>query len=263
MSRRLGGLRLAGIRRDSPRAIGWTGGLFASALTCLSPMGVEAQLFEGRVLSDPDEVPVATALVRLLDADGEPIAISIADSVGGFRIAAPAPGVYRLDAERLGFRKVQSPLLEVVSEDATYAVDLLMVAAPVELPGLRVETERLSDEEADRGIQLILGSSVHALRYRPIRYAEIQDHLARGHSLEDLLRWSDTVGLIVRYTSEGPCFSLRGRGCLDVYLNDLRLNRDFMGDIPLDLIHTIVVVTPTDPVMTGSAVRLYTESWIR
>jgi len=156
-------------------------------------------------------------------------------------------------------------LLDAAVADGVYPIDLVMTSAPVELPGFTVEADRLSDEQVDRGIRLLLGTSPRALRYRPIDFEEIQDHIAKGRNLEDVLRWSDTVGLIVRYTTDGPCYSLRGRGCLPVYLNGMHLNRDFMTDVPLDMIYTIVVVTPTDPVAPyiGGAVMLYTEAWIR
>jgi hypothetical protein len=102
------------------------------------------------------------------------------------------------------------------------------------------------------------------MRYQPIDFDDIQDHIARGHNLEDMMRWSGTAGLIVSFTVDGPCFSLRARGCLPVYLNGLRLNRDFMADVPLDMLHTIVVVTTTDGVMQypGGAVLLYTAAWL-
>ena len=47
-----------------------------------------------------------------------------------------------LDADcppaRLGFRDVESPLLDASARDGLYPIDLLMVAAPVELPGFTV-----------------------------------------------------------------------------------------------------------------------------
>ena len=111
----------------------------------------------------------------------------------------------------------------------------------------------------------MLGVSPRSMRYEPIGFDDIQGHIALGHNLEDLMRWTDTAGLIVRFTVDGPCFSLRARGCLPVYLNGSHLNREFMGDVPLDMLHTIVVVTPTDGVMQylGGAVLLYTEAWLR
>ena len=224
-----------------------------------------AQTFEGRVIDERDERPVATALVRLVEAGGEPRAVAIADSSGFYRLLATEPGVYRLEAARLGFEDFQTPLLEARAADGVYPIDLLLRPAPVEIAGLRVEADRLPAEGADRQIRLMLGVSVASLRHRPMRFEEIQDHAAKGRGLEDAMRWSQTAGLIVSYTTDGPCFSLRARGCLPVYLNGLRLNRDFMGDVPLDMIHTIVVVSPTDGVLghPGGALLLYTEAWLR
>jgi Carboxypeptidase regulatory-like domain len=235
------------------------------AVAAMVPAPLRAQTFQGRVVDDRDERPVPMALVRLVDADGEQRAVSIADSTGFYRLRAPKPGVYRLEAARLGFEKYETPLLEAASAEGIYPIDLLMRAAPVELPGFTVETNRVSDEEADRRVRLTLGASVRSLRYEPIRFDEIQDHIANGRNLEDLMRWTNTVGMTVRYTTDGPCFSLRSRGCLPVYLNGMLLSRDFMPAVPLDMLYTIVVVTPTDPVITypGGAVLLYTEAWLR
>lgn len=224
-----------------------------------------AQTIQGRVLDDQNESPIATALVRLVDESGKQRAVSIADSVGFYRLEAPEPGVYRLEAARLGFDNFETPLLDAASADGVYRIDLLMRAEPVELPGFTVQTNRVSDERVDKQITLILGASIRSLRYRPIRLEEIQDHVAKGHDLEDLMRWTNTAGMIVRRTTDGPCFSLRGRGCLPVYLNGLRLQRDFMSGFPLDMLYTIVVVTPTDPVLSyaAGAILLYTEAWVR
>lgn len=229
----------------------------------VGPRALVAQTIEGQTVSVVDGRVVSGVVVRLLDHSGGPLTIAISDSIGGFLLEAPTAGIYRIEAEGFGYRTVTSPELNLPASGGRYTVEILMDPAPMELEGLTVEAQQLADWEVDRSLRLILGSSVSALRYQPIRRAEILDHAAKGHSLEDLMRWSNTTGVSVRYTSNGPCFSLRGRGCLDVYLNDLRLNRDFMGDIPLDLIYTIVVVTRTDPVMSGSAVRLYTEGWVR
>ena len=224
-----------------------------------------AQTFEGRVVDERDERPVPAALVRVVDRDGEQRGVAIADSAGFYRVVAPGPGVYRLEAARLGFENFMSPLLDAANEDAVYPIDLLLRAAPIELAGLTVETNRVSEQQADRQVRLMLGVSPRSLRNEPIGFDEIQEHIERGHDLEALMRWSDLPGMVVSYTSRGPCFSLRARGCLPVYLNGLRLNGEFMPDVPLDMVYRIVVVTPTDPVITypGGAVLLYTEAWVR
>lgn len=238
--------------------------LLASATLLLVSGGLEAQTFQGRVLEEDTEAPVATSLVSLLDEEGGQVGVSIADSTGAYRVRAPRPGIYRLRAERIGFATFETPLLEVGNEDGVYPVDLVLSTDPYELPGFTVETNRLSDEEADRQIRLILGVSIPSLRYRPIGYETVQQSVDRAHRLEDLLRSVGLPGLIVTYQRDGPCFSLRARGCLPVYLNGLRLRREFVETVPLESIYRIVVVTPTDGSLTYPAggVLLYTEAWL-
>ena len=69
----------------------------------------------------------------------------------------------------------------------------------------------------------------------------------------------------MRERPDGPCFTLRGRGCLRVYLNGFPLERDFVDAVPLEMIYRIVLLTPTDPSpgYPGGAVLLYTEGWLR
>lgn len=224
-----------------------------------------AQTVRGRVLDERDQRPVATALIRLVDESGEQLRVVIADSAGAFTVGAPGPGTYRLEAARLGFENFETPLLEVLGEDGVYAVELLMRAAPVELPGFTVGTNRLPSEEVSRSIRLILGVNPAFMRYRPIDFLDLRDHIDQRHTLEDVLRFANFPGLDVRYTTDGPCFSLRGAGCLPVFLNGMILNRDFLPGVPLDMLYSIVVVSPGDGVIQYpiGAVLLYTEAWLR
>ena len=243
-------------------------GLFAARALCLllvAPGALAAQTFQGRVLEDGAETPVATALVSLVDEEGDQVGVSIADSAGAYRLEAPEPGIYRLRAERIGFATFETPLLEARSGEGTYEVDLLLRTDPYDLPGFTVMSDRVSDQEADREIRLMIGVSPRSLRFRPIGFDVIQDHVDRAHQLSDLMRWENLAGLAVRHDLEGPCFSLRGRGCLPVYLNGLRLRREFVETVPLEMLYRVVVVTPTDGSLTypSGAVLLYTEAWLR
>ncbi len=245
-------LRLAGV----PVAL-------CCALVAL-PGSVVAQTFEGRVLEQRGERPVSTALVRLLDDEGGEVALSIADSAGFYRVSAGAPGVYRLEAARLGFHRVESPLLEAGSEDGVYPIDLLMTAAPVELPGFTVLTNRVPDEVADRQIQLMTGLSPRSLRVEPIRYERLLDHAERGHDLEAMMRWTNEAGIVTRSTTDGPCFQVRGRSCLPVYLNGAAISLEIVSVIPLDMLHTAVILYPNESaVYNAGAILLYTEGWVR
>lgn len=231
----------------------------------LTASPVYAQTFQGRVVEAGTDAPVVTALVSLIDSEGDQVGVSIADSAGFYRVSAGEPGVYRLRAERIGYLAFETPRLEAGVEDGTYPVDLVLEADPFELPGFTVETNRVSDEDADREVRLMIGLSVASLRLRPIGYRTIQSHVDRAHTLADLLRWEQTGPLFVSYDQEGPCFSVRARGCLPVYFNGLRLRREFVETIPLDMVYRIVVLTPTDGSLTYGAggVMLFTEAWLR
>lgn len=211
------------------------------------------------MLDDGDDRPIPTALVRLVDEAGDEQAIAAADSSGAYRLVAPRPGVYRVIAERIGYDDFQTPLLETQNSDGVYPVDLLMRRSPVPIRGFEVSTE-----QADREIRLMIGISPRALRVEPIRYPEIQEHAERAHDLSDMMRWGNTAGLIVLETTEGPCYQVRARGCLPVYLNGFRMNPELFPVIPLDMLYTVVVLYPKESITyPGGAVLLYTEAWLR
>lgn len=234
------------------------------ALGSVSAEAVQGQIFQGRVLDERTEAPVATALVRLVDESGEARAITIADSAGAYALRAPTPGVYRLEAERIGFTDLETPLLRADRPEGTYPLDLLMAPAPVELQGFTIETNRVSDERVDQNIRHLVGLSPRSMRYEPIRFDAIQSHIEMGRVLEDLVRWEAKSGLFIRHTREGTCYEMR-KGCVPVALNGVPLNQMFTGDIPLDMVYTIVIVSPGDGsiVYPGGAILLYTEGWVR
>lgn len=225
---------------------------------------IDAQEIRGRVLDERTEVPVGTALVRLVDEEGESRSVTLADSVGVYRLRVPGPGTFRLEAERFGYSDLETPLLRAVNPEAVYPLDLLMTPAPVELQGFTVEADRVSDERVDQNIRHMVGLTPPSLRYEPIRLGDIQSHIDARRMLEDLIRFEAKAGLLVRRTTEGTCYDMRGR-CVPVHLNGVRMNEMFVGGIPLDMLYTIVVVTPGDGsvVYPGGAVLLYTEGWVR
>jgi hypothetical protein len=233
-------------------------------LSAVSTPG-HAQTFQGRVRGQGTQEPVETALVKLLDEDGDERAITIADSAGFYRLEAEDPGVFRLVAERIGYRPFESPLLQALDPEGVYPIDLDMAPAPVELRGFTVRTDRLPEEEADRTVRQIIGLSPKSLRFRSVDFAMIQDHLERAHTLVDVMRWEFGPAILVYETPDGPCFAHRSRGCLPVYLNGLPLNRDFMPEVPLDMVFRIQVLASTDGsiVYPSGAVLLYTEAWLR
>jgi carboxypeptidase family protein len=247
----------------------WLNGLARSALVSalLSiavafPAGsVSAQVFQGRILDEDNDAPVVTALVRLVDESGVQHAVTAADSSGSYVIEAPAPGVYRLEAARLGYENMETPLLEAGDPEGVYPLDLMLRKSPLPIRGLDI---RVTNEEADRQVRLMVGVSIASLRKAPIRHDEIQDALDKGRDLASLLRWQAISSMNVFRTVDGPCFTIRRSGCLPVYFNGMHYRQEILDVVPLDMVHTIVVLYPGESIAyLGGAILLYSEAWLR
>jgi hypothetical protein len=233
-----------------------------TAAVLLLPEPAAAQGFRGRVVEEGSDRPVSAALVRLMDAGNGQVAFALTDEGGGYVLEAPAPGEYRLVAERLGYEPFSSPLLQVNDSGGVYTVDLAMRKAPLPIRGLTVSADRM--EAIEREVRLDIGVSPRSLRVGPIFRPIIDEHLAQGHQLEDLVRWSNVPGLIVKQTTEGPCFQHRNRGCLPVFLNRMHLPPELVPTVPLEVAETVVIVLPNETILhPGGAVILYTSGWIR
>ena len=101
-----------------------------AALLCAAPAA--AQTVEGRVTESSAQQAVAGAQVRLVDEAGAEAASAVTDASGAFRLRAPAPGEYRLRADRVGLRStVTRPL--ALGPGETVAVEVRMSAEPVVL----------------------------------------------------------------------------------------------------------------------------------
>jgi hypothetical protein len=61
------------------------------------------QTVRGRVVEAETGAPVAGAIVRLRDAADRGVDAVLSDAAGRYRLSAPAPGIYRLLVERVGF----------------------------------------------------------------------------------------------------------------------------------------------------------------
>lgn len=233
--------------------------LAAAVLAVSVPAVGEGQAVEGRVLDEEDERPVPTALVRLVDESGADVAVTTADSAGRYRVEAEDPGVYRLLAERIGYETMETPLLEMERTDGTYPVDLLLRPAPIPIEGLQV-----TDRELDRRMRLVVGRSPRTLRWGMIGRQELLNHVERTHDLTDLMRWGNHPGIEVLETDDGPCYQVRRYGCLPAYLDGFPLTRKTFDLVPLDMLHTVVLVAPNESVTyPGGAVLMFTEAWLR
>lgn len=220
---------------------------------------VSAQVLRGVVLDGTDERSVAGALVGIETRDGDRAGFAIADSMGRYSLETPGPGAYRIVAEAPGYHRFRSLLLDIAS--SSHVIDVELERAPLPLPGLVVTAERFA--EIERGLRLVLGMHPRSLRFEPVMRPEIERYLERGYALQDVIRWSGVAGVVTRRTDEGWCFQWRGRHCLPVYLNGVRVRPEHVSVLSLEMVEVLVVLAPGEtPEYMGGAVLLYTAGWI-
>lgn len=97
-------------------------GVIAVAVAVLlgvsGPAPGEAQLLRGRLLDDATGVGIDGARVLLLLQDGRVLQPVLTGSDGSFQLRVPAPGWYRLRAQRIGYLMTTSPPLELTQSES-------------------------------------------------------------------------------------------------------------------------------------------------
>ena len=120
---------------------GWlqrSGLLAAAVLLCLcSATPGAAQSVSGRLLDDATDVAIAGAVVMLLDLDGQVLSRALTPEDGAFELAVPAPGQYRVRAQRIGYVMATSPPLDLV-QSRSLVVEFRLSAAAVPLAPITV-----------------------------------------------------------------------------------------------------------------------------
>ena len=234
------------------------------ALLCLAVLtaplgGVEGQTVRGRVLDAQSDRSVADARIRLFDRLGASRGLTRADSIGGYQLAVPEPGFYRLRADQLGYETYESEELEVQDTTDVLSVDLLMRPSPIPMRGIEVSTAQVN-----RRLQESLGINPARLRIRPIRSGTIREHAMFGRNLSGMIRSLDIPNLEVVGSRGGACYQFRGRGCLTVFLDGARLNRNPDAVVSLEMLNTVVLLLPNELIAYPSgAVHLYTIGFMR
>ncbi|HET9983083.1 MAG TPA: carboxypeptidase regulatory-like domain-containing protein [Longimicrobiales bacterium] len=145
------------------------------------PAPAAAQTLVGRVVEARDGAGVPGAFVSLLDPAGRARIASLSDSAGRFVLRAPAPGSYRVRAERIGRESVTSAPLDLAADESRSITLTAPVAAidlaPIQVsgkrrcvvhPGAGERTARVW-EEARKAL------SIHSWsRQRPFRYTMVR-----------------------------------------------------------------------------------------
>lgn len=79
-----------------------------------------------------DTVPVAGAELSLLDAGGVPVARVHADDRGAFRLPAPGPGSFHVQASRIGFATISAEVALGAEESTEVELRMAEEAVPLE-----------------------------------------------------------------------------------------------------------------------------------
>lgn len=98
---------------------------------------LHAQRVEGQLRDAESRAPIAGATLQLLNEQGQPVHRAVSDGRGVFVLQAPAPGLYRIHASRLGYRDATSRSIDLVST-GLLEVELRLSASTVQLEPLTV-----------------------------------------------------------------------------------------------------------------------------
>ena len=98
---------------------------------------LHAQRVEGQILDAETTAPIGGATLQLLNEQGQAVHRTTSNARGYFTLRAPAPGLYRIHASRLGYRDAASGPIDLVSTGER-DVDLLLSSSAVQLDPLTV-----------------------------------------------------------------------------------------------------------------------------
>jgi hypothetical protein len=104
----------------------------------LLPAATAAQQVRGTVVDAASGTPVEGGLIRLVDDTGTSLPPRLTGAGGTYRLDAPAPGRYRVEAERIGYRRTISEPVELTGE-VPVELHLAIEVEPVPLTGITVE----------------------------------------------------------------------------------------------------------------------------
>lgn len=243
------------------------GCLLAAGLLALVPVLASAQVVHGRVTEEGTVRPLIDAEIQLLDAQRQLVFRSAADVAGRYSITTPTPGNYYLIVDRIGFQRLETPLLSLAAGD-TMTAAFELPPDPIELEGLRVEADRLEEirrEAASFGIR------IDDIGERFVSRERIEARPA-ARSFGKVLQWQTIprMRIIDGTDTGGPprvCVMLRlnrDRCALNI-VNGALVTLEAAAMIPPEAIEAIVVMEPHEATTLwgtdggGGAVLIFTR----
>jgi hypothetical protein len=131
--------------RGLPRSLATTVFTLLCLTLCAAPAA--AQTVSGRIVGDSEAQPIRGALVTLIDAAGGRVRSVITNENGAFVFRVPAPGTYRLHAEMIGRRSVESEAF--IAGETPVTLTLALAYAPIELDGIDVKAAQRCSSSAE------------------------------------------------------------------------------------------------------------------
>jgi hypothetical protein len=160
----------------------------------LFPAAAAAQTVRGSVV-ERGGGPVPGVLVALVGEDGSVRAEVLSDENGRYRVATTAPGRYTLRADRVGYRRVTSPALELAAGQ-TLEYALQATAERLELPAITATAGRRCSTRSDPGMEVASLWTEAGKALRSSAYTSIQ--FPYRYSITRKRRQLDPTSLITR-----------------------------------------------------------------
>ncbi|HEX6373931.1 MAG TPA: carboxypeptidase-like regulatory domain-containing protein [Longimicrobium sp.] len=88
---------------------------FVLLLLACDARGLGAQRVDGQILDAETAAPIGGATLLLLDEQGRTVHSTVSSGRGFFTLRAPAAGLYRIHASRLGYQQATSGSIDLVS----------------------------------------------------------------------------------------------------------------------------------------------------
>lgn len=177
-------------------------------LALLPGRPLAAQTIRGELVEETLQAPIEGAFIVLLDETEEQAAAMLTNAIGRFVLQAPAPGRYRVRAERIGYESFTSPALDLRAGE-TLDYRMTMPVRPIQLADISVETERQCEMRKAEGARVAalweearkaLTTAVWTEKERNFRFTtQLWDRLLDPRNLEILEQQRETVTGLASY----------------------------------------------------------------
>ncbi len=128
-------------------------GLVAAALlaTAGATVAASGQVVRGKLVDATSGAPIGSAVIRLVDRGGATLARALTRAGGTFDLRAPAPGSYRLRAERIGYGTAASDAFDAAADDTLFVPISASVQA-ISLDGVVAEADNRCRVRPEEGL---------------------------------------------------------------------------------------------------------------